>query len=192
MTMWKVRMMSRLLLIMIIKGVLMKVVMGTVYTVGDSQGWAILVNSDYTTWTSSKRFRVGDTLLFHYHPGSHNVIQVNRYNYRSCNTSAPWKTFGTGNDSFNIKAPGHYYFSCSFPGHCEAGQKLNVRVLKKYSLITSEHKNVSSTTSTDLPKTDAMAPTSVAQFVTGYNFFLGVLVVMSTLYLCSNMGCLII
>lgn len=31
-----------------------------VYTVGDSAGWSL--NVDYTTWTSDKTFKVGDSL----------------------------------------------------------------------------------------------------------------------------------
>ncbi|MFS7901950.1 putative Blue (type 1) copper binding protein [Helianthus anomalus] len=143
--MLKTRMMFHLMLSMIIEVVVMKAVMGEVYNVGDSQGWTILVDSSYATWASSKSFRVGDTLTFHYNPSAHDVMQVNQHGFRSCNITTPWKTYKTGNDTFIIKAPGHYYFICSFPSHCEAGQKLDVRVLKKsYNVTTTPHTNVSS------------------------------------------------
>lgn len=99
---------------------------------------------------------------FHYDPASHNVVQVNQMGYRLCNISSNArvgvKTYETGNDSFRIKGPGHYYFICSFPGHCKAGQKLDVRVLKKYPM----------TTPTPTPKTIAMAPTSPANALYPY------------------------
>ncbi|CAI9288586.1 unnamed protein product [Lactuca saligna] len=144
-----VRMMLCLVLIMMMKGV-----MTEVYNVGDSDGWTTPVNTSYSKWASSKKFHVGDTLWFHYDPASHNVVQVNQMGYQLCNISKARvgvKTYETGNDSFRIKGPGHYYFICSFPGHCKAGQKLDVRVLKKYPMTT-----------TTTPKTIAMAPTSLA------------------------------
>ena len=33
-----------------------------VYKVGDTSGWTILGNVNYTDWTSKKNFRVGDTI----------------------------------------------------------------------------------------------------------------------------------
>lgn len=36
--------------------------MGEVYKVGDSAGWTILGNVNYTAWASSKKFKVGDVL----------------------------------------------------------------------------------------------------------------------------------
>ncbi|KAL8214945.1 hypothetical protein R6Q57_004394 [Mikania cordata] len=142
--MLKPRLLFSVILITTIESVFMKAVMGEVYNVGDFEGWTNLIDSGYASWASSKKFRVGDTLLFHYNLTNHNVMQVNQHDFRSCNVTAPWRTFKTGNDSFIIKAPGHYYFICSFPGHCEAGQKLDVRVLKSYNLTTTPNTNVSS------------------------------------------------
>jgi len=33
-----------------------------IYKVGDTSGWTILGNINYTDWTSKKNFRVGDTI----------------------------------------------------------------------------------------------------------------------------------
>lgn len=57
-------------------------------------------------------------------------MQVNPSNFRSCNISTPIRTYSTGNDSIIIKIPGHYYYICGFQGHCQAGQKVDIRVLK--------------------------------------------------------------
>ncbi|KAL9993855.1 putative Blue (type 1) copper binding protein [Helianthus debilis subsp. tardiflorus] len=181
--MLKARVMFHLMLIMIIKGVLMEAAMGEVYNVGDSEGWTILVDTSYATWASSKSFRVVDTLLFRYNPTAHDVMQVNQHGFRSCNITTPWKTYNTGNDSFIIKAPGHYYFICSFPSHCEAGQKLDVRVLKKnYNLTTTPRANVSSMSTT--------RSRSVATLATDHNHLLRSIAGLSTIYVAVLVGLL--
>ncbi|GFP92294.1 mavicyanin [Phtheirospermum japonicum] len=106
--------------------------MATVYEVGDSAGWTIIGNVDYNTWASSKTFQIGDTLIFEYDPRFHNVMQVSRSDFHSCNAAAPISTYATGNDSIVIHSPGHYYYICGFVGHCQAGQKVDIRVPKSH------------------------------------------------------------
>ncbi|KAI3805995.1 hypothetical protein L1987_21883 [Smallanthus sonchifolius] len=105
-------------------------VTGEVYKVGDSTGWAASSNSSYADWASSKTFRVHDVILFEYNATNDNVILVTHSDFRACNTTAPLKMYNSGNDSFTIKSGGHYYFTSNFSGHCQGGQKLDVRVLK--------------------------------------------------------------
>ncbi|XP_073284676.1 mavicyanin-like [Primulina huaijiensis] len=102
----------------------------TVYEVGDSAGWTVTGNVDYGRWASSKTFRVNDTLLFKFDPQDHNVLQVSLSDFHSCDATAPMATYSTGNDSFFIRSPGHYFFFCGFLGHCQAGQKVDIRVPK--------------------------------------------------------------
>ncbi|NP_001146173.1 Blue copper protein-like precursor [Zea mays] len=104
-----------------------------IYKVGDTSGWTILGNVNYTDWTSKKNFRVGDTIEFTYPPGIHNVLEVKKADYDSCTNSTPIATHSSGDDKIVIKSPGHRFFICGVPGHCAAGQKLNVRVLKTRS-----------------------------------------------------------
>ncbi|XP_022869078.1 mavicyanin-like [Olea europaea var. sylvestris] len=104
--------------------------LGSVYKVGDSAGWTIIGNVDYNTWASSKTFQIGDTLIFNYDAKFHNVLQVALPDFHSCNSSSPLATYSTGNDSITITSPGHYYYTCGFVGHCEAGQKVDIRVPK--------------------------------------------------------------
>lgn len=104
-----------------------------VYKVGDTSGWTILGNVNYTDWTSKKNFRVGDTIEFTYPPGIHNVLEVKKADYDSCTNSTPIATHTSGDDKIVIKSPGHRFFICGVPGHCAAGQKLNIRVLKTRS-----------------------------------------------------------
>ncbi|XP_051141934.1 mavicyanin-like isoform X2 [Andrographis paniculata] len=103
---------------------------GSVYRVGDSPGWTIIGNVDYHSWSSSKTFRVGDTLIFEYDPRFHNVLEVSRSDYHSCDSTAPIANYTSGNDTIVVRWPGHYYYVCGFVGHCQAGQKVDIRVPK--------------------------------------------------------------
>ncbi|KAL6128964.1 hypothetical protein ACLB2K_072317 [Fragaria x ananassa] len=60
---------------------------GVVYHVGDSGGWSIF--SDYSKWSSTKEFHVGDTLIFTYNKMFHNLMQVDGKDYQACNTKSP-------------------------------------------------------------------------------------------------------
>lgn len=68
--------------------------------------------------------------VFNYDAKFHNVLQVALPDFHSCNSSSPLATYSTGNDSITITSPGHYYYTCGFVGHCEAGQKVDIRVPK--------------------------------------------------------------
>ncbi|KAK1281865.1 hypothetical protein QJS10_CPB22g01323 [Acorus calamus] len=106
---------------------------GAVHKVGDSQGWTIMGNPNYTAWAVSKTFHVGDVVVFEYNKQFHNVLQVTRQAYRMCDASAPLATFTSGNDSIPIKTPGHHYFLCGIPTHCTLGQKVDIRIPKSSS-----------------------------------------------------------
>ncbi|VAI23754.1 unnamed protein product [Triticum turgidum subsp. durum] len=101
-----------------------------VYQVGGSSGWTILGNVNYADWAGKQSFKVGDVIEFKYPQGIHNVLEVNKADYSSCTNSTPIATHTSGDDKVTIKSPGHRFFICGVPGHCTAGQKLNVRVLK--------------------------------------------------------------
>ncbi|CAN6297352.1 unnamed protein product [Urochloa humidicola] len=104
-----------------------------IYKVGDNSGWTILGNINYTDWTTKKNFKVGDIIEFKYPQGIHNVLEVNKADYDSCSNSTPIATHTSGDDKIVIKRPGHRFFICGVPGHCAAGQKVNIRVLKQKS-----------------------------------------------------------
>ncbi|KAK4357385.1 hypothetical protein RND71_022995 [Anisodus tanguticus] len=93
-------------------------------------GAAVYKVGGANVWAASKNFRVGDILVFEYNRTQHNVLRVSLADYHKCNAGNPITSYSSGNDSITIKGPGHYYYICGFPGHCEAGQKLDVRVLK--------------------------------------------------------------
>ncbi|KAK8588315.1 hypothetical protein V6N13_087248 [Hibiscus sabdariffa] len=102
--------------------------LGAVHKVGDSTGWTSLGNIDYLNWASSNTFHVGDSLLFEYNPQFHNVMQVTHNEYQSCNGTSAIASYTSGSDSVALKRPGHFYFLCGVPGHCQAGQKVHVLV----------------------------------------------------------------
>ncbi|XP_038887357.1 mavicyanin-like [Benincasa hispida] len=103
-------------------------VAATVHKVGDSAGWTTLIPVDYAKWASSKQFHVGDSLLFKYNTEFHNVLQVTQEQFKSCNSSSPVASYNSGADSIVLKRPGTFYYLCGFPGHCQVGQKVEVKV----------------------------------------------------------------
>ncbi|XP_074556452.1 mavicyanin-like [Curcuma longa] len=105
-----------------------------VYQVGDEQGWkGYYVN--YTEWTASKTFYVGDTIGFEYDKErGENVMMVSLDDFRSCSSNRPIRFYQTGLDKFILVKRAHIYFICGFPDHCLRGQKVDVRVLDRPAL----------------------------------------------------------
>ncbi|CAL9026061.1 unnamed protein product [Prunus brigantina] len=101
---------------------------GAVYRVGDSDGWTSRGLVDYNKWASPKDFHVGDTLIFAYNNQFHNVMEVSDQDFQSCNATSAIATYTSGSDTFTLKRPGHFYFLCGAPGHCQAGQKVDIKV----------------------------------------------------------------
>lgn len=68
--------------------------------------------------------------VFEYNSQFHNVMRVTHAMYKTCNASSPLATYNTGNDTIVIQNRGHHFFFCGVPGHCQAGQKVDINVLK--------------------------------------------------------------
>ncbi|CAI9107833.1 OLC1v1007301C1 [Oldenlandia corymbosa var. corymbosa] len=100
----------------------------TDYIVGDSAGWTNTGHVDYKAWASSKKFKVGDTIVFQFNNQFHNVVRVNHTNYNACNGYDAYQSYISGNDTFVINKKGHFYFICSYFDHCQSGQKVDIRV----------------------------------------------------------------
>ncbi|KAL7150178.1 hypothetical protein ABFS83_05G092800 [Erythranthe nasuta] len=99
----------------------------TDYMVGDNSGWTLGVN--YTAWAEGKDFRVGDTIMFMYKPGVHNVMKVNGSDFQKCassNATAVPRT--TGNDVIPLVTPGKRWYICTIGEHCSKGMKLVITV----------------------------------------------------------------
>ncbi|KAI5333663.1 hypothetical protein L3X38_023795 [Prunus dulcis] len=101
---------------------------GAVYRVGDSNGWTSRGLVDYNEWASTKDFHVNDTLIFTYNNQFHNVMQVTNQDFQSCNTTSAMATYTSGSDTVTLNRSGHFYFLCGTPGHCQAGQNVDINV----------------------------------------------------------------
>lgn len=153
---------TKKILAFLLMATLVGVSLGAVHKVGDSAGWTTLGNIDYNQWASSKNFHVGDTIVFEYNNQFHNVKQVTFQDFQSCNEASPIATFTSGSDSITLKRPGHYYFLCGVPGHCEAGHTLDIMVtpasLRPSTSPLSAHNYSSSPSSSGSASSSAPLP----------------------------------
>ncbi|XP_030509312.2 mavicyanin-like [Cannabis sativa] len=100
----------------------------TEITVGDGTGWT--TSFDYQAWSKDKTFKIGDTLVFKYPVGVHNVVEVDENGFTNCRTSNELgKTFTSGNDQIALDKLGNRWFICGIPGHCDLGMKLSINVI---------------------------------------------------------------
>ncbi|KAF5727067.1 hypothetical protein HS088_TW22G00754 [Tripterygium wilfordii] len=123
---------------------------GAVYRVGDTAGWIATGAVDYNKWASTKTFHVGDTIVFDYNTQFHNVKQVRHQDFQTCNVTSPMATYSSGSDSITLKRSSHLYFTCGFPGHCQAGQKVDIRVLPASIALTGSPTSSPSPSPNDL------------------------------------------
>ncbi|MBA0874107.1 hypothetical protein Goshw_011688 [Gossypium schwendimanii] len=99
------------------------------YVVGDGLGWVIPPGpSVYATWAANKTFTAGDTLVFNFLNGSHDVAKVTKANFDSCNGGNALLLLTNSPANVTLNETGSHYFICGFSGHCGAGQKLAVNV----------------------------------------------------------------
>ncbi|CAK9138342.1 unnamed protein product [Ilex paraguariensis] len=71
-----------LVVLAIVAVALPSVAMAAEIWVGGDKGWTI--DFDYQTWAKEKVFNVGDTLVFNYTQGHHNVIKATKIAFDSC------------------------------------------------------------------------------------------------------------
>ncbi|XP_039164340.1 cucumber peeling cupredoxin [Eucalyptus grandis] len=102
----------------------------TSHAVGDSLGWTIPPGGSiaYSTWASNKTFVVGDTLVFTFTTGAHDVAEVTKAAYDGCNSTSPISFQTTGPASIRLNHSGEHFYICTFNGHCGLGQKLAINV----------------------------------------------------------------
>ncbi|KAL6182072.1 hypothetical protein ACLB2K_043495 [Fragaria x ananassa] len=116
---------SQLSIIFAVLAIFVPLVLAKQYTVGDN-GWAYMI--DYDAWTKGKQFAVGDTLLFKYAEGAHNVVEVKEDEYAQCKASPTAKELTSGQDVIKLDAPGKRYFICTIGKHCVNKQKIAITV----------------------------------------------------------------
>ncbi|XP_057514905.1 mavicyanin-like isoform X2 [Actinidia eriantha] len=67
--------------------------------------------------------------VLNYDPKLDSVLQVTVEDYKVCSRSNPIKSYTDGNTTISLDHSGAFYFISGAKGHCEEGQKLEVRVL---------------------------------------------------------------
>ncbi|EEF50923.1 mavicyanin [Ricinus communis] len=99
--------------------------MAAQHVVGGSQGWD--ESADFSSWTSSKKFKVGDQLAFKYTSGLHSVVELaSESAYKNCDLGSPLDSLSTGNDVVKLSKEGTRYFACGTLGHCDQGMKVKI------------------------------------------------------------------
>ncbi|XP_022880445.1 lamin-like protein [Olea europaea var. sylvestris] len=104
-------------------------VSATRFIVGANNGWSSNVN--YVIWAKRKHFYLGDWLFFVYDRHKMSVLEVNKRDYKNCNSNHPlhnWTT-GAGRDVVPLNVTKTYYF-ISGKGFCRRGMKVTIRVEK--------------------------------------------------------------
>ncbi|KAK3129366.1 hypothetical protein QOZ80_6BG0478480 [Eleusine coracana subsp. coracana] len=134
------------------------------YNVGEPGGsWDLRTN--YTNWIASKRFQPGDKIVFKYSPQVHDVLEVNKAAYDTCNTDNEIATLTSGNDVISLDRPGTRYFICGFPNHCTGGMKIQIDVVPG---ATSMAPAGAPGTSPSTPSTPGSSATTIKATAAGF------------------------
>ncbi|MBA0602304.1 uclacyanin 1 [Gossypium raimondii] len=119
--------MARTLVCLAATAMLVQLAMAANYTVGGANGgWDS--STDLQTWAASQKFAVGDNLIFQYTP-NHDLVEVTKADYDSCQTSSPIRTYTDGNTVVPLTSPGKRYFICGTLGHCSQGMQIEIDTL---------------------------------------------------------------
>ncbi|KAL5769021.1 hypothetical protein ACOSP7_015579 [Xanthoceras sorbifolium] len=121
------------------------------YIVGDALGWTVPPNGSvaYQLWASGKTFMVGDTLVFNYINGTHDVAEVTKEAYGSCDTNSTISLETNPPTRITLTTSGEHHYICTFPRHCSLGQQLAINV-------------TGSNTASPVPSPSATPPPSTA------------------------------
>ncbi|CAO2815627.1 unnamed protein product [Amaranthus hypochondriacus] len=99
---------------------------------GDENRWTDGFN--YVSWAQNFNFSVGDVLVFNYVQKAHNVYDVTKETFRTCNTSNGVNAMYTsGDDHVELKEAKQYWFICTVDSHCLVGMKFTINVTRNLS-----------------------------------------------------------
>ena len=116
----------RIALLAIAAMAVLSTVSAVTYDVGGPSGaWDL--NTNYGTWVSDKKFLTGDSIIFKY-TQAHDLLEVSKADYDSCNNANPITTSKTGVDTVLLSAAGTRYFICGVGNHCSNGMKVTIDV----------------------------------------------------------------
>nr|XP_033510603.1 early nodulin-like protein 1 [Nicotiana tomentosiformis] len=128
---------------------------------GKTDSWKIpsSESDSLNRWAEKSRFLIGDSLVWKYDGKKDSVLQVNKRDYVTCNSSSPIAVHNDGNTKIELTNSGAYYFISGAKGHCEQGQKLIVVTLSENNMRRFMGAPAPSPVEFEGP---AMAPTSNA------------------------------
>ncbi|KAF9615831.1 hypothetical protein IFM89_026671 [Coptis chinensis] len=142
----------------------------------DTTGWIIPQGDPdaYNKWAASKTFGVGDTLVFNFASGRHDVAEVPKAAYDACTkTSNIGPVLTSSPAKVTLEKAGAHYYICTFGQHCSNGQKLAINVTGSASSgpTTSPSPGQSTGPMVDsTPGTTAPAPNSASGVITAHRF----------------------
>ncbi|XP_048134053.1 mucin-5B-like [Rhodamnia argentea] len=108
------------------------------YTVGDTMGWTKPAGGAavYQAWASNNLFEVGDILVFNFNNGAHDVAEVTKAAFDSCNGANTLSISTVPPGRITLTTAGQHFFICTVPGHCSSGQKVAINVTAAGSSAT--------------------------------------------------------
>ncbi|KAF5788154.1 putative Phytocyanin domain, cupredoxin [Helianthus annuus] len=97
---------------------------------GKENSWRIPTTPNVLNeWAEKQRFKVGDVLVFKYDSKTDSVLIVEEGDYKKCNKMKPIQQYNDGITRIKIVESGAFFFISGANGHCEKGEKLEVKVL---------------------------------------------------------------
>ncbi|KAD2394235.1 hypothetical protein E3N88_41212 [Mikania micrantha] len=105
----------------------------TKFVVGGEQNlWTVTSPAGaLNAWAEKERFKIGDMLVFKYDSNTDSVLRVEEGDYKKCIKTKPITEYHDGNSVFPITESGSFFFISGADGHCEKGEKVEVRVLSR-------------------------------------------------------------
>ncbi|XP_021818663.1 umecyanin-like [Prunus avium] len=102
------------------------------HIVGGSAGWTTPPNKTFfQDWAFPRTFGVGDRLVFPYRSGSGTVVVVNKEDFDKCTQKNVIYMYYNGPTIIKLTTTGENYYYSGVGKHCEAGQKLYVKVVNQ-------------------------------------------------------------
>jgi hypothetical protein len=116
---------SNVLLLLLLLGVMAVAVSAAdVVPAGGADGW------NEGIYYGTIDLHPGDSLVFSYPEGVHNVVQTDLNGYKGCYAGSNAPTWTSGNDKITFYDPQVSYYICTFAGHCNNGMKVIVNVMQ--------------------------------------------------------------
>ncbi|XP_055802333.1 early nodulin-like protein 1 [Solanum dulcamara] len=107
---------------------------------GKENSWKIPSSpNELNKWAEKNRFQIGDYIVLNYDPKSDSVLEVNEEDYNNCNKAQPIKTYKDGETKILLDKSGPFFFISGANGHCENGQKLQLKVLSPQHSSSNDH-----------------------------------------------------